>query len=393
MRRAKISTYKGTVSEVFAPFHAELYGATSANEVSEEAISALLHEMWGGVTDAKGGGALRIGQKSVNVTAKGSGPKQCSSQFASKQELELPAGLAEAIADVRNDRTAADWVLSGFSDGGGLRMVGSGEGGAEALAKLLDSEGAFYGLVRTTEVIDASTTIKFVFVSFIGSSVPVMRRAKISTYKGTVSEVFAPFHAELYGAGAPEEVTSKAINGLLQSSAGKTGDGGADQSVALVTPRQREERRTEARAAKVVASSSVNKPAAALTVAPEAAKAVAAVRSDSSSTSWALLGFEGNSELCLVGEGEEWPGELLPLLDGGQVLYALLRVSQLVDGRVSSVKFALVSWVGEAVPALRKAKLSTLRGAVAEALSPYHAELLNCSDPKDVSRASVGAVL
>jgi hypothetical protein len=41
-------------------------------------------------------------------------------------------------------------------------MVGSGEGGAEALAKHLTEDGVFYGLVRTTEQIDNSTTVSMV---------------------------------------------------------------------------------------------------------------------------------------------------------------------------------------------------------------------------------------
>ena len=57
------------------------------------------------------------------------------------------------------------------------------------------------------------------------------------------------------------------------------------------------------------------------------------------------------------------------------------------------VKFALVSWVGEDVPPLRKAKLSTLRGAVTELLSPVHTELLNVSEAAAVTHDQIMSAL
>ena len=58
----------------------------------------------------------------------------------------------------------------------------------------------YYGLVRTTETIDQTEAVKFVFISFLGEKVAPMRKAKISTLKGTITEAFAPFHAELLNA-------------------------------------------------------------------------------------------------------------------------------------------------------------------------------------------------
>ena len=79
-------------------------------------------------------------------------------------------------------------------------------------------------------------------------------------------------------------------------------------------------------------------------------------------------------------------------LDKDALLYALVRVSQQVD-RSTTVKFVLVSWVGEEVPPLRKAKLSTLRGAATEVLSPFHVEVLNANDTTELTHAHLMALL
>ena len=53
----------------------------------------------------------------------------------------------------------------------------------------------------------------------------------------------------------------------------------------------------------------------------------------------------------------------------------------------------LVSWVGGEVAPMRKAKLSTMRGAATSALGPFHAELLNPSEPAAVTHAALMGLL
>jgi len=80
------------------------------------------------------------------------------------------------------------------------------------------------------------------------------------------------------------------------------------------------------------------------------------------------------------------------LFDPAQILYALVRLTQVVDRSVTT-KFAFISWVGDDVPPTRKAKLSTLRGDVTQLLAPVHTELLNVTVPADVSNAKLIAQL
>ena len=103
----------------------------------------------------------------------------------------------------------ASWPVPVARDEPDDTALGSGGGGGGGGAKtesvavacvsaLLAAEGVYYGLVRTTETIDASVTVKFVFVSFIGESVAPMRKAKISTLKGTIAVAFEHIHSREY---------------------------------------------------------------------------------------------------------------------------------------------------------------------------------------------------
>lgn len=169
MRRAKISTFKGTVTKAFEPFHAEMLNATSVDEVNETAITDLLQQMFGNAveTPTASSGTMRIGQATLKITQKNE--KQKANAFSDRQNVEVAPEVDDAIRDVRNDATDTNWMLSTFSNGA-LTLVGSGNGGANKLAKQLSPDGVFYGFVRTTEKIDKSTTVKFVFISFLGES-------------------------------------------------------------------------------------------------------------------------------------------------------------------------------------------------------------------------------
>jgi len=122
----------------------------------------------------------------------------------------------------------------------------------------------------------------------------------------------------------------------------------------------------------------------------EVAQAIAAVRSDSTETTWACLGYtDGKApELRVVATGVGPADRLQPHLDASQVLYCLVRVGQQVDHSMT-VKFAAISWLGDEVAPLRKAKLSSMRGSVDRLLSPVHTELLNVSEAGSVSHAAI----
>ena len=62
--------------------------------------------------------------------------------------FEAPADFSKAIRNVRSDISYSDWCLVGYADDSVLRMVGSGNGGLEALLDAAEPYGVNYGLLR-----------------------------------------------------------------------------------------------------------------------------------------------------------------------------------------------------------------------------------------------------
>ena len=289
---------------------------------------------------------------------------------------------------MEENASPVDWCLCAYEaePGLGIVMVGSGEGGAAALAANLLDDNIYYGLVRTTEQIDKTMAVRFVFVSYIGEGVKPMRKAKMSTFKGTVTAFFEPFHAEILNATSKAEVTAEAMTEMLKRTDGAVG-------TAKATPRREQEVRVTKTmggggAGGVLSSAPMAHDE--VPVAPEVAAAVAAVRSDADPTTWCCLGYTDSKtpSLMLVAMGEGAAEAMQRHLGKAHVLHGLVRVSQQVD-RSATVKFAALSWLGDEVPPLRKAKLSSMRGAVDKLLSPVHAELLNVSEASSVSHQAI----
>ena len=122
-------------------------------------MTAELGAMFGGEVQRQASGlqgaSMRIGQRMVKVTDKGGGNQRKASVLSEKQAVAMPPELPAALADVRSDASPTNWCLCGFEAAGlGLAMMGSGGGGVGAMAELLSTDNIFYGLVRTTQLVD-----------------------------------------------------------------------------------------------------------------------------------------------------------------------------------------------------------------------------------------------
>lgn len=77
-----------------------------------------------------------------------------------------------------------------------------------------------YGLYRTTERIDDSETVKFVFIDWRGAKIHRMQRAQLGTHSGAVRELFEPYHVDVLDASADDEVTEEIIKAKISKAAG-----------------------------------------------------------------------------------------------------------------------------------------------------------------------------
>ena len=100
-------------------------------------------------------------------------------------------------AEVRSDAKETDWMLTTYPKKNVVAFVGSGSGGsAELLAQCSDPNEAYFGLVRVTDQIDRSTTVKFVFVKIQPDTMQPMKKASLTLIKGALDELFTQFHVQ-----------------------------------------------------------------------------------------------------------------------------------------------------------------------------------------------------
>eukprot|EP00118_Oscarella_pearsei_P024639 m.306493 g.306493 ORF g.306493 m.306493 type:complete len:335 (+) comp41296_c0_seq1:75-1079(+) len=117
--------------------------------------------------------------------------------------------------------------------------------------------------------------------------------------------------------------------------------------------------------------------------------AISDVRSDSSSTAWALFGHvNGNpSTVGFVGSGAGGPEEFHGMLDDGNVMYALVRLEETID-MSQTVKFVYVRWLGEKIATVKLGKYGVVRGSVIKHFQPHHV-LLETGSTDDLTKEAL----
>ncbi|KAK9719255.1 hypothetical protein K7432_004889 [Basidiobolus ranarum] len=91
--------------------------------------------------------------------------------------------IEAAYEDVRNDKTDTNWLLLTYSENKRdvLEVKSTGTGGLAEFVDNLEPDQAAFGYLRMVISNDElSQRVKFVFVSWCGPSVKVMRKAKLS---------------------------------------------------------------------------------------------------------------------------------------------------------------------------------------------------------------------
>jgi len=98
------------------------------------------------------------------------------------------------------------------------------------------------------------------------------------------------------------------------------------------------------------------------------------VRSDSSETNWVVYHYEGASKITVKGTGSGGLDELKGILEDDQVHYGYLRVTS-GDNESKRSKFVFISWVGERVGPLKRAKVSVHKASVKQIIQSYAIEV------------------
>ncbi|XP_013378948.1 uncharacterized protein LOC106150598 [Lingula anatina] len=224
--RGKCGVVHESVRSRLGAFHLELE-TDSVEDLTQEAIMQKLEENSGTkskVLESTEGRQERGFTSSQILSNKTSstGHKSMSStkvNAVSKEgaPVQFAPEVPDAVADVRDDGTATNWMLAGYERGDPKQQIvvlGSGTGGLEELKAGFDNSLAMYALLRVTDVVDDITTVKFVYILWMGDKVKPMSRAKVSTHKGAVEEMFKPAHVTIFASdlsdlkGVMDKVTS-----------------------------------------------------------------------------------------------------------------------------------------------------------------------------------------
>jgi len=107
---------------------------------------------------------------------------------------------------------------------------------------------------------------------------------------------------------------------------------------------------------------------------PELKSAYEDVRSDANDTNWVVYGYEGNNKIVKKASGAGGLDELKGTLEDDQVQYGYLRVVS-GDSESKRAKFVFISWVGERVGPLKRAKVSVHKAGVKQVIQSFAIEV------------------
>lgn len=276
-----------------------------------------------------------------------------------------------ALADVRSDNSETNWCLFSYEGpkSNKIALVGKGVGGADQLVESLKDDMVGYGLVRKTDKIDDSVTVKFGFIQFTGENVPRMQKARISVHSGSVRAFIGQYHIDIL-ATDKSEISDAIINEKISETSG-SGSRVVDKHTG-VKELNKGHGTSGTSGGKVGSLEFQN--------ASELKEAISDLRKGV--YEWVLMSYEGGNSntIILIGKGNGGAEEIISHLKEDMVGYAIIRKIEKIDV-TEAVKFAFIRYVGDNVPRMLKARLGTHFGAVTEFFSPYHVSL-------DVTRTS-----
>ncbi|KAJ3130350.1 hypothetical protein HK098_002579 [Nowakowskiella sp. JEL0407] len=140
--------------------------------------------------------------------------------------MSLQADVLAAYEDVRNDKSPTNWMRIDYVDEKSdiLQVSATGTGGLEEFISTLQPNEAVFGYVRVLIGNDElSQRAKFVLISWCGTGVKVMRKAKLSVHIGEVKKIVKSFAIEVQ-ASTEADLKIEDIHKLLKKAMGANYD-------------------------------------------------------------------------------------------------------------------------------------------------------------------------
>ncbi|KAI9101211.1 hypothetical protein DFS34DRAFT_461108 [Phlyctochytrium arcticum] len=351
--------------------------------------------------------------------------------------------ITAAIQSVRADNLPTNWVLVGHdkdgTDPNKLVLVETGQDGFDGLKAKLSDDKVQYALLRMTNQVDMSTTVKFVYIYSFADKLSFVKKGRFGVVKGDATKYFMPFHVEIE-IGSPSDLIEEDVVKKIEAAAGNMNnvreagfvegrqergytahttvrrnslDTGSQTN--LASPTNSDPHPTTASSAVggfhakshhslnqgstgnlnrqhsnsfgnvSTGTPSVATQSTGIKFAPELVQAIKEVKNDKAPTRWCVGKYENNdigSPVVLEGTGLGGVNELRELFKPDGIYYGMIRMTDLVDGH-PTIKFAFITFIGTQVGIMKKAKLSTHKGSVSESFGPYHVDF-TVSEKKEI---------
>jgi len=110
------------------------------------------------------------------------------------------------------------------------------------------------------------------------------------------------------------------------------------------------------------------------------------VRNDKNPTTWALFGYKDKGTITLQATGSGSLSELTGKLQPAEAQYGFIRL--ITDEETKRSKFVFISWVGEEVGRLLRAKVSVHKASVKEVVRDFAVEI-HAEKKEELSEAQV----
>jgi hypothetical protein len=103
--------------------------------------------------------------------------------------------IRQAYDDVRSDNSDTEWAVFKF-EGNNLNVTATGKDFKDFKSAFTNDDRGF-GYIRISTGDEMSKRAKFVFVTWVGPSVSVMKKAKMSTDKALMKDIIQNLSVEL----------------------------------------------------------------------------------------------------------------------------------------------------------------------------------------------------
>lgn len=141
--------------------------------------------------------------------------------------LNVDPAIAATVKDIRYDASATSW-LSVVYEGKNKVVVGAkGDGDFDEFKASLKDDAATFGFVRMVSGDQESKRVKFIFVVYLGPSMGMMSKSRVTIHKPVISEAIGQYHVDWFAEGL-DDMDENEIRQKIKKSGGADYDLGSN---------------------------------------------------------------------------------------------------------------------------------------------------------------------